>query len=555
MLSARRPGAAEAAVGVVALALLAGLLAPAAAAAASAAPAPCDADGDGRATGVPGVVFSDGDDEAAARLRAGSGTRLPPAEPGRRWRVPVCTEEAAGPGPAAPRQVVSVTGPPVAELSPQAPAWQPGALAAALDRLTPRLYRPGARTSPPVNGVQVVGVEMWLAVDRAAWVAVTERASDGEVTVTATATPRRTVWEFTDGVVRTCDGPGVEYTAGARGPAPCGRGFEATTDVRPVTASVSIDYLVTWSSTIGGSGAVGRRGEPNRYELVVGEVQTYLTDGSRPPPPAPAALPLPESSRPVDDASCAWRTFWDCSPAQLAGAVTGLAGDVALAALPAPVQQALGALWSFLEGCAAFVGEVAASAKEVFAQFGGLVSDPGGFVRDKLDVATTMFAAVRLDPAAFAAEFLGQAIDADLLRRDAATWAGKIGCELALAVLTGGAAASRLAGVLGDVDRVRQWVQRRNGDGRDGAGAGATVAGSCRANSFVPGTAVLMADGTVEEIEDVRRGERVWATDPVTGTTSGRPVVDTIVGHGAKRLVDVVVAGGAVTATAPTRSG
>lgn len=103
MLSARRAGAVEGAVGVVAVALLAGLLAPAAAS----APAPCDADGDGRATGASEVVFSNGDDEAAVQLRAASGTRLPRAEPGRRWRVPVCVEEAAGPDPAAPRRVVS----------------------------------------------------------------------------------------------------------------------------------------------------------------------------------------------------------------------------------------------------------------------------------------------------------------------------------------------------------------------------------------------------------------------------------------------------------------
>ncbi|MBE1488907.1 LamG-like jellyroll fold domain-containing protein [Plantactinospora soyae] len=62
----------------------------------------------------------------------------------------------------------------------------------------------------------------------------------------------------------------------------------------------------------------------------------------------------------------------------------------------------------------------------------------------------------------------------------------------------------------------------------------------CR-NSFVPGTAVLMADGTRKRIEDVQVSDRVLATDPTTGETGPRKVTDLIVGQGEKNLIEVTV--------------
>src|SRR5690606_9822429 len=40
----------------------------------------------------------------------------------------------------------------------------------------------------------------------------------------------------------------------------------------------------------------------------------------------------------------------------------------------------------------------------------------------------------------------------------------------------------------------------------------------CRGNSFVPGTLVLLADGTYAPIETITVGDDVWAFDPRTGT-------------------------------------
>ncbi|WP_244231329.1 RHS repeat-associated core domain-containing protein [Saccharomonospora piscinae] len=60
-------------------------------------------------------------------------------------------------------------------------------------------------------------------------------------------------------------------------------------------------------------------------------------------------------------------------------------------------------------------------------------------------------------------------------------------------------------------------------------------------NSFVPGTRVLLADGSSKPIEEVELGDRVLATDPVTGESGARKVVATITGQGVKDLVEVTV--------------
>ncbi|MEU8246087.1 RHS repeat-associated core domain-containing protein [Nonomuraea sp. NPDC048916] len=76
-------------------------------------------------------------------------------------------------------------------------------------------------------------------------------------------------------------------------------------------------------------------------------------------------------------------------------------------------------------------------------------------------------------------------------------------------------------------------------------------------NSFVPGTKVLMADGTSKPIEEVKIGGEVLATDPTTSRTEPRPVTALIAGQGTKRLVKLTIdidgdrgdATGSITAT------
>ncbi|WP_180268898.1 polymorphic toxin-type HINT domain-containing protein [Streptomyces sp. Ru87] len=71
-----------------------------------------------------------------------------------------------------------------------------------------------------------------------------------------------------------------------------------------------------------------------------------------------------------------------------------------------------------------------------------------------------------------------------------------------------------------------------------GRGKGRSSSGC---NSFLPQTAVLMADGTYKEIADVEVGDKVLATDPRTGKTAGKTVTAEIAGESVKSLVELTL--------------
>ncbi|MFF3948097.1 ricin-type beta-trefoil lectin domain protein [Streptomyces sp. NPDC001902] len=77
---------------------------------------------------------------------------------------------------------------------------------------------------------------------------------------------------------------------------------------------------------------------------------------------------------------------------------------------------------------------------------------------------------------------------------------------------------------------------RHNGGSSGGGGSG-----KAGCNSFVPGTKVLMADGSTKPIEKVRTGDKVLATDPTTGETRVETVTAEIKGQGLKHLVTVTI--------------
>ncbi|WP_152363791.1 polymorphic toxin-type HINT domain-containing protein [Microlunatus speluncae] len=74
------------------------------------------------------------------------------------------------------------------------------------------------------------------------------------------------------------------------------------------------------------------------------------------------------------------------------------------------------------------------------------------------------------------------------------------------------------------------------------------MSGTAKNACFVAGTQVLLADGSSASIEDIQVGDEVVATDPETGETHGRRVVDTYV-HENTPTYDVITNTGTVTST------
>nr|WP_260867331.1 polymorphic toxin-type HINT domain-containing protein [Streptomyces sp. SAJ15] len=75
------------------------------------------------------------------------------------------------------------------------------------------------------------------------------------------------------------------------------------------------------------------------------------------------------------------------------------------------------------------------------------------------------------------------------------------------------------------------------------AGKKADSVTPCSRDSFLPGATVLLADGTRKNIEDVKVGDKVAATDPETGETSTREIVATIITEDDKQFTDLTIAG------------
>ncbi|EGX59580.1 hypothetical protein SZN_12073 [Streptomyces zinciresistens K42] len=86
-------------------------------------------------------------------------------------------------------------------------------------------------------------------------------------------------------------------------------------------------------------------------------------------------------------------------------------------------------------------------------------------------------------------------------------------------------------------DDFKGWRQSKKA-----ADKAAEAAQTCSSsNSFTPGTKVVMADGSAQQIQDVDVGDKVLATDPETGRTQAETVTAEIKGRGLKNLVRVTV--------------
>ncbi|MEV6393730.1 polymorphic toxin-type HINT domain-containing protein [Streptomyces sp. NPDC051907] len=63
-------------------------------------------------------------------------------------------------------------------------------------------------------------------------------------------------------------------------------------------------------------------------------------------------------------------------------------------------------------------------------------------------------------------------------------------------------------------------------------------------HSFLPGTKVLLADGSAKDIEDIKEGDKVVATDPDTGEAKSKEVIDTILTEDDKDFTELTVESG-----------
>ncbi|MFI5862606.1 RHS repeat-associated core domain-containing protein [Streptomyces sp. NPDC051546] len=102
----------------------------------------------------------------------------------------------------------------------------------------------------------------------------------------------------------------------------------------------------------------------------------------------------------------------------------------------------------------------------------------------------------------------------------------------------------RVAGLAGDlIDGAKAWWNASEKVGKAKSALASAKArfsgGGC--HSFLPGTEVLLDDGSTRNIEDIKVGDRITTTDPSTGETVTREVAGTIVTQDDKNFVDLTV--------------
>lgn len=69
----------------------------------------------------------------------------------------------------------------------------------------------------------------------------------------------------------------------------------------------------------------------------------------------------------------------------------------------------------------------------------------------------------------------------------------------------------------------------------------AAAALACSRMSFLPGSQVLMADGSSKNIEDLRVGDEILTADPATGKTTRQRITAELLSEGSKNLVKITI--------------
>jgi len=204
-------------------------------------------------------------DDETARLATGIPDDWKPGDKGKFYNV-TCPGEPLKGG-----LTYSATGPNAAAVDPAQLAQE------ALSKMT--LRGPDVQ-SPDPAGEYLVGLPMWMWVNKSATTfgPNSASASAGGITVTATAEVSKIVWKTGDGSTVTCNGPGTAYKAsyGKQESPTCGHTYTRTSASQPkgkyaitATATWTVDWQVNGGGQTGQLTAVRQTQE----QVAIGELQ------------------------------------------------------------------------------------------------------------------------------------------------------------------------------------------------------------------------------------------------------------------------------------------
>jgi hypothetical protein len=153
----------------------------------------------------------------------------------------------------------------------------------AVDRMRLSAINIGIAPEPGPNSIGLVGMPVWMwakAPDDHTYGPITESASAGGITITATAKVLRVTWDMGDGTEVVCDTAGSPYqpSYGRKDSPDCGHTYELssvreTDDAYTVTATSS--WVITWSGA-GQTGTIRLNGLNRSTQIRIGEAQVLV---------------------------------------------------------------------------------------------------------------------------------------------------------------------------------------------------------------------------------------------------------------------------------------
>jgi hypothetical protein len=153
----------------------------------------------------------------------------------------------------------------------------------AIEEMALRAIDIGITPEPGEDSIGIVGMPVWM------WAAnpnehtvgpITESASAGGITVTATAKLQRITWDMGDGSTVKCASGGTAYKASygdTRSP-DCGYVYEKSSSKKPggkYTVTATSDWVITWEGA-GQTGTIRLNGLTRTARIAVGEAQVLV---------------------------------------------------------------------------------------------------------------------------------------------------------------------------------------------------------------------------------------------------------------------------------------
>ena len=205
-------------------------------------------------------------DDTRVAMYDADGTRL--TSPTGRWLERVCDGQA-----------VAVNG---AFAVPEGQRSVDPAVLARQARQSVAIPEPPISTSPRSDRKLYTRVPTWLWIDGGWWRAYSATADAGGVSTTAVATPVRAIWDMGDGGRTICTGPGTPWRPGLPdSEAKCSylyKNSSAGQRAGTFTMSVTVEFAISWTSSIGPGGGLAPITRSASTAVQVGEIQAIETE-------------------------------------------------------------------------------------------------------------------------------------------------------------------------------------------------------------------------------------------------------------------------------------